>query len=374
VQVDAATPGSRKDPISVEDGSNLQGPGVPTRKAESPQQMVQHQDRRNNSPAKPCEGILLPMPPGISPFGAYPFMLHDKFQLPWNLQICDNRLTLYSHKCQGDSTANSCRECEKLLTNGVVEGIMDRIRGGVHENSPLAYQPIAGLIDIICRKNEQLQVLRSTKLAISRLLAGHAQTLDDYKKFVMALGEGKTQRVDALIRAGLRRGAGVCGLLQLLDRANQGLYSPKGFTEEEMLHSILFQRLGGSRVASLAHRTLGLPGLSTVRQNSLVTPLIASAGTPTMAQIQKNIKLAFENADVEGSYGYVLMIDEIAIEQRFRWDPTTNNILGVCREHSTHLNLNFCSINDVKILFREILENKCHYGKEVIFILYLTDI
>lgn len=132
-----------------------------------------------------------------------------------------------------------------------------------------------------------------------------------------------------------------------------------------MLRSILFLQLGGSRVASLAHRTLGLPGVSTVRQNSLVTPLIASAGTLTKAQIQRNIQLAFENADVTGSYGYVLMIDEIAIEQRTRWDPTNNSILGVCREHSAHINLDFCSINDVKILFREILEGKSHYAKEV---------
>jgi len=203
-----------------------------------------------------------------------------------------------------------------LLTNNVVEGIRDRIERGVHENSPLAYQSIAGLIELVRRKNEQLQILRLTKHTISRRLATHVKTIDEYKKFVMVLGEGKIQRVNALIRAGLGRGAGVHGLLQLLDRANQGLYKPKGFSEEEMLRSILFLRLGGSRVASLAHRTLGLPGVSTVRQNSLVTPLIASAGTPTKAQIQRNIRLAFENADVTGSYGYVLMIDEIAIEQR----------------------------------------------------------
>jgi hypothetical protein len=90
----------------------------------------------------------------------------------------------------------------------------------------------------------------------------HARSLDDYKKFVMALGEGHMQQVDALICAGLGHGAGVRGLLQLLNRANQGLYKPKGFSEEEMLRSILFLQLGGSQVASLAHRTLGLPGVN----------------------------------------------------------------------------------------------------------------
>jgi hypothetical protein len=140
-----------------------------------------------------------------------------------------------------------------LLANNIVEGIQDRIERGVHENSPLKYQPIGGLVELVRRKNEQLQILRITKHTISRRLATHARSLDDHKKFVMALGEGHVQRVDALIRAGLGRGAGVRGLLQLLDRANQGLYKPKGFSEEEMLRSILFLWLGGSQVASLAH-------------------------------------------------------------------------------------------------------------------------
>jgi hypothetical protein len=88
-----------------------------------------------------------------------------------------------------------------------------------------------------------------------------------------------------------------------------------------------------------------------VRQNNLVTPLTALAAFPSKAQIQRNIQLAFENADVSGSYGYVLMIDEIATEQRCQWDPMNNNIFGMCREHAGHINLNFSTTNNVKILF-----------------------
>ena len=97
----------------------------------------------------------------------------------------------------------------------------------------------------------------------------------------MALSEGKTQRVDALICAWLRWGAGIHGLLQLLDCVNQGLYKPKGFMEEEMLCGILFLWLGGSHVAMLAHQTLSSPSVSTLRQNNPILPLIASPGSPT---------------------------------------------------------------------------------------------
>jgi len=138
-----------------------------------------------------------------------------------------------------------------------------------------------------------------------------------------------------------------------------------GYTEEELLRSVAYLRIGGSRAAEFAHRAFGAPGLSTVRRNTAIVPLSASASFPTRAEIQRNIRSAFENANVCESYGYVLMIDEIKVEERLRWDPATNNILGVCREHSRHLGLGFCSVNDVKVLFQEILDGKCHYAKEV---------
>ena len=42
-------------------------------------------------------------------------------------------------------------------------------------------------------------------------------------------------------------------MMELLDRAQKGLYKPKNFLEEEMSRGLLFLRLGGARVVSLAH-------------------------------------------------------------------------------------------------------------------------
>ena len=85
---------------------------------------------------------------------------------------------------------------------------------------------------------------------------------------------------------------------------------------------------------------------------------------PTLQEIQQIVKSAFKNTDVMGAYGYVLMIDKIAIEAHSCWDPTTNNILDLCQEHTAHLSLKFCSINDVKVLFQSILDGECHYAEE----------
>ena len=108
-------------------------------------------------------------------------------------------------------------------------------------------------MELIHQKNEKLDNLRLIKLTFAHKLVARTTTLNAYKKFVTALGDTKVDQVDALIRAGLNRGEGIHGMIERLDRANQGLYKPKSFTEEERLRGILFLRLGGSRVAELAH-------------------------------------------------------------------------------------------------------------------------
>ena len=109
----------------------------------------------------------------------------------------------------------------------------------------------------------------------------------------MAMSEGKVNRLDVLLRAGLNHGVGVRGMMGLLDRARKGLYKPKTFTEEDMSRGLLFLRLGGARVARLAHQTLGTPSRSTLHYgsgaNSTVTSLSPSAGFPTKSEIQHNI-------------------------------------------------------------------------------------
>ncbi|KAH9008274.1 hypothetical protein EDB84DRAFT_1671878 [Lactarius hengduanensis] len=184
----------------------------------------------------------------------------------------------------------------------------------------------------------------------------------------MAMSKGSVNRLDALLRAGLNRGLGVRGMMELLDRARKGLYKPKNFTEEEMSRGLLFLRLGGARVARLAHQTLGAPSLSTLRHRSNAISLQASlspcAGFPTKSEIQHNIRVAFQNSRGNAGCGYTLMIDEIKVEERMQWDPTTNRILGLCREHTEHVGLEFCSMSDARALVHGILVGEIHHASE----------
>jgi hypothetical protein len=206
----------------------------------------------------------------------------------------------------------------------------------------------------------------------ARKLNGKLGVLDDQKKLLMAVAYGGIQRIDALLRAGFRNKAGVQGMMKLVDRAMQGLYKPKNFTEEEMLRNLLFLKLGGSRVAEIAHRALGGPGVSTLRRHSVNRPLRAASSFPTTADIRYNLDASFgvsANNAREGSNdnatGYILMFDEIAVECRPRWDDTTNQFLGVCREHGQSIGLEFCSLEEVEALCEAVGRKEVHLASEV---------
>ena len=63
------------------------------------------------------------------------------------------------------------------------------------------------------------------------------------------------------------------------------------------------------------------------------------------------------------------MIDEIKVEERLRWDPSTNRILGLCQEHTEHVGLDFCSMSDVRAVVHGIMCGEIHHASEVCHIL-----
>jgi hypothetical protein len=326
----------------------------------------------SQSSKQTCPGIHIPFPAGTNPYTSYPFGLHQMHRLPWDIYIVGQKMTIQSIHCRRTTELEdgTCAACKSLHTHGILEGIQSRIECGIHKNTLLLYQPIAGQVEINCWKTNQLDVMRFCRLTDSRKLVGRAATLEDYKKFVMAVGEGGVNRVDALVRAGLKNKAGIKGLLQLLDKAIRGVYKPKNFMEEEMLHGIVFLKLGGARIAEIAHRSLSTPGVSTLRRHTGTRPLRPSPSTPSLMEISHNIEVSFnQSGGTDGktltNTGYVLMFDKLKVEQRPRWDDRTNKLVGICREHSHNLGLEFCTIHEVEALLDAITRREVHLATEV---------
>ena len=101
---------------------------------------------------QPCNGICVILPEGKNTHTSYPFHLHSKHSMPWSYWLVkDSKFYIQANACQGVNLGwgEVYRNCEALTSSVLYVGIMDRIKNGAHENVPLAYHRVGGLVTII---------------------------------------------------------------------------------------------------------------------------------------------------------------------------------------------------------------------------------
>lgn len=160
-----------------------------------------------------------------------------------------------------------------------------------------------------------------------------------------------------------------------LVQAVDGLYSVKSFDGAEFYKAELGLRIGGASLADIMHRAEsadGRPGVSTIRRRSQLVQLIASPSYPTLPELSTNLCRSFPEPlrhpeSPQSTVGAVLMIDEIAIEKRIRWDFGSNFFLEVCREHGAkNVSLELACEDDGHALLVWLrAEDGCHLASEV---------
>ncbi|KAJ7862813.1 hypothetical protein B0H14DRAFT_3610853 [Mycena olivaceomarginata] len=293
---------------------------------------------RHSKKSPSCAGYVFPFKVDQTASSDYPFKLHDTSNPPWE----------YNGNNAG--------------------GILHRAAEGIPESANYSFNPISGLIEHIHRKNGQIKRLRLRGLNAVKRIAAQARSLTDHKRFVRAIGSGKVENVDRLVRVQLGRKQGIRGLLSTYDDAAKGVYGHKSYTEEDDLRGVLLWKMAGNRVADFAHRALGLPSRTTLRKRATVPPIVPSPGRPQATEVAENVEACFKGiTDVLAAkkpQHAVLMFDEIATERRIRWDPRTNNFLGVCRQHADKASLQFNGEKDLEELFRAKEEGKVHFAGE----------
>jgi len=332
---------------------------------------VTRSDQSSDARTKSCAGYQLSFPKGQQPHTSYPFALHTIMSLPWDYSTRKDAFVLTSHSCSGKAEVNGrCKACDSLGKNENLQKIIVRYTNGVYENTHLVYHGIAGLIDIVHRKTSTIDVLRLRRLNDARKLVGYEGVIDIHKQMLMALSTQCIPRIDRVLRVAFNHGNGIHSILELIKKAAQGTYHPKGFDEEDDLQALLFLRLGGARVADIAHRIFGTPSVSVIRTRTTIPQILPSPAFPTCFEVEKNIAACFEGIlDILGTSGQcahaVLMFDELAVEKRPRWDDKTNKVLGVCREHGQGTSLEFTSEDDLDVLWDELKSEKIHLAHEV---------
>lgn len=318
-----------------------------------------------------CKGYITILPEDISPFGAYPIGLHIMYTLPWTFEFQKNCIVFCAWSCKKvvGIGSHTCGRCAGLDEHMMFKGITNRLVEGVHVNAGYAFHGVLDLIEILRRKDRQISHLRTRALTQAKTIGTYISALAEHKRFMVAIASRGYGNVERLVRVALKQNRSIGSILELYHRAAEGIYNPKSFTEEEAMKGLLLWLLGGNRIAGIAHRALGLPSLTTLRDRVIMPPLIPSHLDPTVDEVLLNMDACFESiAEVlapKKVVQCVLMLDEIATEKRIRWDDHTNKFLGVCQEHGKRTALEFNTNEDMEELFSCLGTKEVHYAAEV---------
>jgi len=117
---------------------------------------------------------------------------------------------------------------------------------GIYKNMPLVYHGIGGLIETVHRKMKAIDVLCLCHLNDLRNLIGKEGVIDIHKQLLLAISSQRIPHVDCVLRVAFCRSTGIHSMLQLVKKAAEGTYHPRGFDEVKDLQALLFLHLGGA--------------------------------------------------------------------------------------------------------------------------------
>ncbi|KAI0027276.1 hypothetical protein K488DRAFT_91062 [Vararia minispora EC-137] len=311
---------------------------VPEQARDAPTNRQQHAE---------CQGLCLQFPPKQSANTAYPFLLHETAMVRFGIN-------------------GVCTRCKDLEGDTVISNIIKCAHDGVSEGTQFQYLGMGHLVAITRKKNNTIAELRLKRLNSTRRVDKLVGAVELHKELIVTMSCQKVQRVDTVLRAGFRCKAGLKSILEMIKLAGAGLYCTQGYTAEEELHALLLYRLGGARVLNIAHQVSGMLSTSTIHHHISLVSIIPSATHPTCAEAEANVMAAFKpvrqviEAAAEGDVTEArvlhgaLLIDEIAVMKRLRYDDRTNKIISLCRDCEVGEGREFVSEKDLDVLFDDI--------------------
>ncbi|KAH9912817.1 uncharacterized protein B0H18DRAFT_889240, partial [Fomitopsis serialis] len=201
--------------------------------------------------------------------------------------------------------------------------------------------------------------------------------LSDHERFKGILAQGDVEGADRLVRVAMQNHRSISEIVARMSRAACGLYQAKSFQDKNYDVMALAGALGGPKLQYAMAEALGLPAISTTSSRSRLPSLEASIGFPRLSEYAHNL-LVLHNAGLlhgtsSGSgqtrrRGWQAMIDEIALEERPRYDSRRDAILGIARETSHEVDITTVTLETLHGAADALNDGSLALAKEATFV------
>ena len=174
------------------------------------------------------------------------------------------------------------------------------------------------------------------------------------------IASAEIPRLKVLLQVCFQRGMGMKSIIGRIEDAINKKYSPKKYGDVDWEKAILVLRIGGPRLLHLLHVTDGLLVVSSVYKKCKTLTTNMVAGVDSSFEHRHNMGSFTHEATTVSS----LKMDEIAVENRLRWNKQDNKIYGLCYQHSHRYDMEFCDISSISNLQNLLATNTVHKTKE----------
>ncbi|KAG1893164.1 uncharacterized protein F5891DRAFT_1131378 [Suillus fuscotomentosus] len=127
--------------------------------------------------------------------------------------------------------------------------------------------------DIAKTYADQIKQLKLQELNHSHKYMRLLTQLDDYNRLLMAISKKDIPRIHQIVDVALHHGSSVQEVVNKLEDALEGAYTPRGYGANDLDITTLVVRLGGCQLLFALHQSLGLPSLCTLHTKSTFTSI-----------------------------------------------------------------------------------------------------
>jgi hypothetical protein len=127
---------------------------------------------------------------------------------------------------------------------------------------------------------------------------------------------------------------------------------------------------GGPKLGYALSKAIGFPSVRTAQSHSSAPKILASIGFPTADEIIGNLQahhdahVLWKPGEVPPKRGFSIMIDEIALDERPRYDSARDVILGFARESDNECDFSTVTVDTIHAAADALHEKRISYAKE----------
>lgn len=128
--------------------------------------------------------------------------------------------------------------------------------------------------------------------------------------------------------------------------------------------------MGGPKLAYTVAKALHLPSIHTTQTHSHYPHILASIGFPTCKDISDNLHalhnscVLWKSGETPPKRGFSIMIDEIALEERPRYDTSRDAVIGFAWETDMECDLSTVTVDTIHAAADALNEKRISYAKE----------